>query len=122
MLDVLVAQLPWHLSGLQRHSHICLVMMREGAELMCVSFRVQVIPGAHSTAATPFAAAGQRIPSRAAFDSDLGFPTDFGERYNLTEEIGSGSFGTVYAAEDNKSGESVAVKVHNFPFACLFSS
>lgn len=70
----------------------------------------QVIPGQHSPAATPFAEAAQRVPSRN-FDSDLGFPTDFGERYTLTEEIGSGSFGTVYAATDKESGESVAVKV-----------
>lgn len=70
---------------------------------------MQVIPGAHSAAATPFAEAAQRN----AFDSDLGFPTDFGERYTLTEEIGSGSFGTVYAAQDKDGGESVAVKVQS---------
>jgi calcium-dependent protein kinase len=76
-----------------------------------VSAAQQVIPGTHSAADTPFAAAAQRAPSRNAFDSDLGFPTDFGERYKLIEEIGSGSFGTVYAAEDVESGESVAVKI-----------
>jgi hypothetical protein len=70
---------------------------------------LQVIPGTSSTANTPFAAASSRNAN--AFDSDLGFPTDFGERYRLTEEIGSGSFGTVYAAEDKESGEVVAVKV-----------
>ena len=64
----------------------------------------------------------QRAPSRSAFDSDLGFPTDFGERYRLTEEIGSGSFGTVYAAEDKESGEVVAVKVlssNDMPAHCV---
>jgi calcium-dependent protein kinase len=50
------------------------------------------------------------VPSRC-FDSDLGFPTNFRENYNLIEEIGSGSFGTVYAAEDIESGETVAVKI-----------
>lgn len=62
-----------------------------------------------STAHTPFAASAQTL-SRA-FDSDLGFPTNFRQNYNLIEEIGSGSFGTVYAAEDIESGETVAVKV-----------
>lgn len=85
---------------------LCSVGVRHHYHLL-----LQVIPGTSSAADTPFAAAAQRAPSRAAFDSDLGFPTDFGERYRLTEEIGSGSFGTVYAAEDKESGEVVAVKV-----------
>jgi len=85
-----------------------------------VCVRLQ-IPG---TARTPFAEHAQ-LPARS-FDSDLGFPTNFRDNYSLVEEIGSGSFGTVYAAEDIESGEMVAVKVRignllSFPHLCFIA-
>ena len=43
--------------------------------------------------------------------SDLGCLEGFDRDYSLGEEIGSGSFGTVFAASSLHDGEEVAVKV-----------
>ncbi|KAL3137090.1 hypothetical protein ABBQ32_006675 [Trebouxia sp. C0010 RCD-2024] len=42
---------------------------------------------------------------------DLGWPRGFPSRYALGEQLGRGSFGTVYLATDRLSGEEVAAKV-----------
>ena len=79
------------------------------------SIGVQMIPG--QSAQTPFAAHAQNLQQaqqqQAVRDihSELGYSTDFQERFNLCQELGSGSFGTVYSAVDKESGETVAVKV-----------
>ena len=55
----------------------------------------------------------QQQQSQAARDiySELGYATDFEDRFTLGQELGSGSFGTVYSAIDKDSGAKVAVKV-----------
>ncbi len=81
------------------------------------SIGVQMIPG--QTSHTPFAAPAQNLQQaqqqQAVRDihSELGYSTDFQERFDLCQELGSGSFGTVYSAVDKDSGETVAVKVHS---------
>jgi len=75
---------------------------------------VELIPGQGSD--TPFAAHAHNLLSpqqQAARDiySELGFPTDFQNRFSLGHELGSGSFGTVFSATDKETGEPVAVKI-----------
>ena len=50
-------------------------------------------------------------PSAGKSTGDMGFATDFAQHYVLGDEIGKGSFGTVYLATAAADGESVAVKV-----------
>ena len=38
------------------------------------------------------------------------------ERYNVTQMIGSGAYGLVFAAHDSKTGEEVAIKKINTAF------
>ena len=38
------------------------------------------------------------------------------ERYNVTHMIGSGAYGVVFAAQDSKTGEEVAIKKINTAF------
>lgn len=72
---------------------------------------IQLIPGqAAQPRQSPFAAPVSPPRSRD-IDSDLGYPTNFQDSYALGNEIGSGSFGTVYSAIERESGESVAVKI-----------
>ena len=42
---------------------------------------------------------------------DLGWPRGFPSRYALGEQLGRGSFGTVYLATDRLSGQEVAAKI-----------
>lgn len=42
---------------------------------------------------------------------DLGWPRGFPSRYDLGDQLGRGSFGTVYLATDRLTGEEVAAKV-----------
>lgn len=84
---------------------------------------MQLIPG-QAAHPSPFSAppsAPHKTPFSAGrdIDSDLGYPTNFGEVFALGHELGSGSFGTVYSAVDRESGESVAVKVGASTFCVL---
>lgn len=42
---------------------------------------------------------------------DLGWPRGFPSRYALGDQLGRGSFGTVYLATDRLNGEEVAAKI-----------
>ncbi len=51
-------------------------------------------------------------PQEADLQSaDLGWPRGFPSRYVLGEQLGRGSFGTVYLATDRVSGQEVAAKI-----------
>ena len=51
-----------------------------------------------------------RPPEFDLHSVDLGWPRGFPSRYELGEQLGRGSFGTVYLATDRVSGEEVAAK------------
>lgn len=53
----------------------------------------------------------QEPPSTGRPGGVLGYATDFDQQYVLENEIGSGSFGTVYGATAVADSEQVAVKV-----------
>lgn len=42
--------------------------------------------------------------------TSFGYATDLGRRYTLGRQLGSGTFGVVFEAVDNESGERLAVK------------
>ena len=52
-----------------------------------------------------------RPPEFDLHSADLDWPRGFPSRYELGEQLGRGSFGTVYLATDRVSGEEVAAKI-----------
>ena len=52
-----------------------------------------------------------RPPEFDLHSVDLDWPRGFSSRYALGDQLGKGSFGTVYLATDRVTGEEVAAKV-----------
>eukprot|EP00976_Prorocentrum_cordatum_P054762 1104761-Prorocentrum_minimum.AAC.2 len=44
-------------------------------------------------------------------EKEFGYPKDFGDRFELLEQLGKGGYGTVYKARKRHTGEMFAVKV-----------
>jgi predicted unusual protein kinase regulating ubiquinone biosynthesis (AarF/ABC1/UbiB family) len=72
-----------------------------------------VFPHAQGLESAFAASSSTELPHLPRFGglSDLGCLDGFERDYALGEEIGSGSFGTVFAASSLHDGEEVAVKV-----------
>ncbi|KAL0054178.1 hypothetical protein WJX82_004955 [Trebouxia sp. C0006] len=69
-------------------------------------------PGAGKLALRTSCSAVVDRPQEADLQSaDLGWPRGFPSRYVLGEQLGRGSFGTVYLATDRVSGQEVAAKI-----------
>lgn len=62
-------------------------------------------------AAITCSAVVDRPPELDLHSVDLGWPRGFSSRYALGDQLGKGSFGTVYLATDRLTGEEVAAKV-----------
>lgn len=72
----------------------------------------RVVPGVgRLLAPITCSAVVDRPPEFDLHSVDLGWPRGFSSRYALGDQLGKGSFGTVYLATDRVTGEEVAAKV-----------
>ena len=72
----------------------------------------RVVPGVGKVLAPiTCSAVVDRPPEFDLHSVDLGWPRGFPSRYDLGDQLGRGSFGTVYLATDRLTGEEVAAKV-----------
>lgn len=72
----------------------------------------RVVPGVGRVLAPiTCSAVVDRPPKFDLHSVDLGWPRGFSSRYALGDQLGKGSFGTVYLATDRLTGEEIAAKV-----------